>query len=207
MKKQGILNLRIKRILLYASRESLRFVNSWQMDPMVICLLFAAIFGTLGTLMTFIVCKKISYAILAGIFSVLANGFVMGSACMKKRVPLEIQQELFNNDQVIKGILIQRKNDREERRLYLETLRKEKDAEKLRIEQNKIEVAKQNEKEALIKKQNQADETRKREAILALSSANKPKYSNPDYGSKSCWHCSQKLFPGWIQCVFCKMIA
>jgi hypothetical protein len=207
MKSKTLFNLKKKRILLYASRGSLRFVNSWQMDPLIICLLFTAIFGTLGAIGTFIVYKKVSYTILSGILSVIGNGLIMGSACMGKKTILEIHQALLTTDQEIKLITHQRKITQEDRRLHLDNLRKEKEAENLRIKKERLEASEQIKKDELAKNHEENKKLQKQLVNIENLRLNKLKFSSSNHNSKLCWHCKQKLFPEWNQCVYCRMIA
>lgn len=204
MKNQNIFNFRIKRIILFAIRGFLRFVHSWEIDPWIVCVLFAIIFGSFGALATFLVFKKINYTIVAGILSLIGNGLVMSSTCLGKKKIIEIHNEINATDAEIKIILYQRKITLEEKQKHLKNQRSEE--ENSNLKQNKIFITERNQKEELSRTNNEVKEAQKNHSTSENLTPFKTKDLNTNSKFKICWYCNQRTFPGWIQCVYCRVI-
>jgi hypothetical protein len=106
----------------------------------------------------------------------------------------------------IQQIVVFPKITQEDRRLHLDNLRKEKEAENLRIKKERLEASEQIKKDELAKNHEENKKLQKQLVNIENLRLNKLK-SSSNHNSKLCWHCKQKLFPEWNQCVYCRMIA
>lgn len=193
--------LKIKRLWVWGVRESLRIQGFIEFNPILLIFLYATIFGFFTGLGTKIFTQGIAQPVIAGMLAFFLNGIALGWAFLSAKDPWEAQEKIHALNIQITSAIAWQNTLKENKRLQQEKLRREKEEQWL--EEERLRRALAQEQKALVeeqKRQAQEQEALQR-AIL------KERFSNQSDHGHACWYCSQTLLPGWIQCVFCKMIS